>query len=119
VSEPDIPPVAGQPDARFSFANERTFLAWIRTALALIAAGLAVTQLLPAFDVSGGRLVIGLPLIVLGSVIAPVSYRLWRANEQAMRTGSALPSSFLPWLTTLVVAIVAIVAAVLVAFARD
>ena len=35
-----------EPDARFTFANERTFLAWSRTALALIAGGLAVSQLL-------------------------------------------------------------------------
>ena len=39
-----------EPDVRFSYANERTFLAWIRTALALMTAGLAITQLLPPFD---------------------------------------------------------------------
>jgi putative membrane protein len=39
----------GEPDARFTFANERTFLAWIRTALALIVTGVAATQLLPKF----------------------------------------------------------------------
>lgn len=48
-------PVGKEPDARFSFANERTFLAWIRTALGLMTAGLAITQLLPEFDVAGGR----------------------------------------------------------------
>ena len=59
-----------QPDVRLSFANERTFLAWERTALALITAGLAITQLLPAFDFPGGRRLIGLPLIGLGILIA-------------------------------------------------
>ena len=56
-------------DARFSYANERTFLAWNRTALALVTAGLAVTQLLPPFDVPGGRRMIGIPLI--GEAIVP------------------------------------------------
>ena len=62
---------AGQPiDVRFSYANERTFLAWNRTALALIATGVAATQLLPKFDVTFGRRLLGLPLIALGALIA-------------------------------------------------
>jgi putative membrane protein len=78
-------PVGKEPDARFSYANERTFLAWIRTALRLMTAGLAITQLLREFDLPGGRRLIGLPLIALGVVIAVASYRQWRANERAMR----------------------------------
>ena len=34
-----------EPDYRFTLANERTFLAWIRTSLGLMAVGLAVAQL--------------------------------------------------------------------------
>ena len=56
-------PDAPEPDVQLSFANERTFLAWERTALGLITAGLAITQLLPSFDFPGGRRLIGLPLI--------------------------------------------------------
>ncbi len=52
-----------EPDIQLSFANERTFLAWERTALGLITAGLAITQLLPSFDFPGGRRLIGLPLM--------------------------------------------------------
>jgi putative membrane protein len=62
-----------EPDVQLSFANERTFLAWQRTALGLITAGLAITQLLPSFDFPGARRLIGLPLIGLGVVIAAVS----------------------------------------------
>jgi putative membrane protein len=44
-----------EPDYRFTLANERTFLAWIRTALALIAGGVAVVQLVPALSIPGVR----------------------------------------------------------------
>jgi uncharacterized membrane protein YidH (DUF202 family) len=59
-----------EPDARFTYANERTFLAWNRTALALIATGVAATQLLPKLQVEWGRRLLGLPLIALGAVVA-------------------------------------------------
>jgi putative membrane protein len=48
-------PATKEPDVRFSFANERTFLAWNRTALALIATGIAATQLLPTSTSSAGE----------------------------------------------------------------
>ena len=102
-------------DVRFSYANERTFLAWNRTALALVTAGLAITQLLPPFDVPGGRRMIGIPLIVLGIVIALVSLRQWRMNERAMEAGEPLPSSPLPVLIALVIGVTAIIALVLAA----
>jgi putative membrane protein len=101
------------PDARFSYANERTFLAWNRTALALITAGLAITQLLPAFDVAGGRRVIGLPLIALGVVVALGSFEQWRRNERAMRLGQPLPPSILPALLAVVVTVSAVAALVI------
>lgn len=102
-----------EPDPRLSFANERTFLAWHRTALALIGAGLAVTQLLPPFDFPGGTRIIGLPLIALGGVIAFTSYGRWQANERAMRSGRPLPSHWLNQVLGLVVGVGAVVAAVL------
>ncbi|MGZ4694105.1 MAG: YidH family protein [Acidimicrobiales bacterium] len=111
TTRPDVPV-----DARFSFANERTFLAWNRTALALVTAGLAVTQLLPPFDVPGGRRMIGIPLIVLGVVVALSSLWQWRANEQAMVEGRPLPSSKLPMLVAVVIGVTALVALALAAF---
>ena len=97
-----------EPDVRFSYANERTFLAWMRTALGLVTAGLAITELLPPFDFDGGRRLIGLPLIALGVAISLVSFRNWQGNERAMRAGRPLPKSFLPQVSAAVVAIVAI-----------
>jgi putative membrane protein len=103
-----------EPDVRFSYANERTFLAWIRTALGLVTAGLAITQLLPPFHLAGGRRIIGLPLIALGVVVALFSFRNWQENEKAMRTGKALPASVLPRLSAVVVSVVAIIGLALV-----
>jgi inner membrane protein YidH len=80
------------PDPRFTLANERTFLAWNRTALALVAGGLAAVQLLK-FGVGGAGVMIGLPLIVLGAVLAVAGFLRWRASEIAMRTGTRLPHS--------------------------
>lgn len=100
-------------DVRFTYANERTFLAWNRTALALITAGLAITQLLPPFNVPGGRRIIGLPLIVLGIVAALGSLRQWKANEQAMRRREPLPRSPLPLILAIVVGVCAVVASAL------
>jgi putative membrane protein len=100
-------------DVRFSYANERTFLAWNRTALALITAGLAITQLLPPFEIPGGRRMIGVPLIVLGVVIALYSLRQWRGNERAMVEQRPLPASRLPVLVAIVIGITAVVALVL------
>ena len=87
------PHQVGSPsDPRFSFANERTFLAWNRTALALIAGGLAAAQLL-RFGLSETRLLIGLPLIALGAILALAAIRRWRASEIAMRLRAPLPKA--------------------------
>jgi putative membrane protein len=110
----DDPDASPQPDVQLSFANERTFLAWERTALGLITAGLAITQLLPSFDFPGGRRLIGLPLIALGTVIAGVAYWEWRRNLQAIRDDRALPSSRLPLIVAIVVSVVAVFGFVLV-----
>src|SRR4051794_7532967 len=79
------------PDPRFTLANERTYLAWNRTALALVGGGLAAAQLLH-FDSGGGRLCVSLPPLVGGGVRAATSSRRWQANEQAMRHGRPLPA---------------------------
>ncbi len=102
-----------EPDVRFTYANERTFLAWNRTALALIATGVAATQLLPEFHVSGGRRILGLPMIALGALVAYTSYRHWRANERAMRQGLPLPRSPMPLVLSIGIAVVAVIAVVL------
>lgn len=110
---PPLYDVGHEPDYRFSLANERTFLAWIRTALALEAAGLAVIQLLPPFRVAWGRELLGGALVVLGTVIAAVSYRRWEHNERALRTDAPLPASRLPLILAVGVGAISIVIAIL------
>jgi putative membrane protein len=103
-----------EPDARFTLANERTFLAWSRTALALVVAGLGIVQLLPPFPrVPWGRHIIGTPLIILGSVVAVVSYLEWTRNQRALRRGEPMARSRLPGVLAVTIAIIGLVAAVL------
>jgi putative membrane protein len=99
--------VGEEPDPRFTFANERTFLAWNRTALALIAAGAAAAAFLRSS--LAARLVVALPLVVLGSALAVLSYRRWQRNEIALRLREPLPTSRLPVVLSAVVAVMAIV----------
>jgi putative membrane protein len=112
---PGRPPPESEPDPRFTLANERTFLAWNRTALALIAAGLGIVQLLPPFPgVPFGRHAVGVPLIVLGAVIAVAAYWEMRRNQTAMRRGEPLPRSIVPRLLSATIAGVAALAAAVV-----
>ena len=106
-------PQEQEPDPRFTFANERTFLAWQRTALALIGGGIAVTQILPAFDLPGGRRILGLPMIVMGGIIAFTSYGRWAVNQRALRRGEPLPSHWLNQALGIVIGAGALIAAVL------
>jgi putative membrane protein len=104
-----------EPDPRFTLANERTFLAWNRTALALVAAGLAIVQLLPPFPgVPAGRHLLGIPLIVAGAAIAVAAYVEMTRNQVALRRDEPLPRSILPKLLAAVISVVAAAAAVVV-----
>jgi inner membrane protein YidH len=102
-----------EPDARFTFANERTFLAWTRTALAFMVAGLGIVQLLPPFPgVPWGRHLLGVPLIVIGAVIAVVSYSQWVRSQRALRLGDPLPRSVLPVILAITITAMAVISAV-------
>jgi putative membrane protein len=108
------PVVETEPDARFTYANERTFLAWHRTALALIVAGLAIIQLLPPFPgIPFGRHALALPLIVLGGVLSVGSYVEWTRHQRAMRRGESLGTSLMPRILAIAITALAVVATVL------
>jgi putative membrane protein len=104
-------------DYRFTLANERTFLAWIRTGLALIAGGVAVVQLVPALTIPGVRHGLGTVLTTAGGVLAVLAVRRWRAVQGAMRRGDELPESRMPVLLGVFIVAVA-VALVVVIFSQ-
>lgn len=88
------------PDYRFSLANERTFLAWIRTALALVAGGIAVDQFLTGLR-WGVRLTIAVVLLAGAALCALRAVNHWVRCERAMRRGEDLPASRFPVLLAL------------------
>ncbi|MFN3007293.1 YidH family protein [Mycolicibacterium wolinskyi] len=80
-----------EPDYRFTLANERTFLAWQRTSLGLLAAAVAVIQFVPDLGLPGARHILGLVLTMLATATAAVGLWRWRQVDRAMRAGTALP----------------------------
>jgi putative membrane protein len=84
--------IGNEPDPRFSLANERTFLAWIRTALALIAGGVA----LEAFELDiqpALQLAASVALLLLGLMVPVLTWIAWGEVERALRRGEPLPAS--------------------------
>jgi len=95
--------VGTTPDYRFSLANERTFLAWIRTGLALVGGGLAVAQFLPPLAVPHLREIFAFGLILVGAACALRAVDHWVRCEIAMRRGQPLPASRFPAILALLV----------------
>lgn len=80
-----------EPDYRFTLANERTFLAWQRTALGLLAAAVAVVQFLPEFAIPGLRHVLGAAIGVFAMLTAAAGLHRWHQVDHAMRRDEPLP----------------------------
>jgi putative membrane protein len=108
---PPSPDRSDHPDYRFTLANERTLLAWLRTGLALVAGGVAVATYAPDLGVPWGSSAVALALALTGLVAAVAAHRRWRANEAAIRADAPLPSSLLvPGIVSAVAAICVVVA---------
>lgn len=109
-----VPDPADRPDERFTLASERTFLAWLRTSLGLLAGGIAMVHLVPDFSTGWVRTLLGLVLILL-AVIAPLAgLRRWRQVRRALEAGSPMPEERDLWVFGVAVAAVAVVTAVAV-----
>ncbi len=103
---------SSEPDYRFTLANERTFLAWIRTSLALLAGGVALMQLVPSFGIPGVKHGLSVVLVLIGGLLSVFAVQRWRQVQDAMSRGADLPANRHPvWLgsTLLLVAVVLLV----------
>lgn len=107
------------PDYRFTLANERTFLAWIRTSLGLLAGAVALVHLVSADQVTRAQQVIGAVLTGLALVIALSAVRRWQVVQSHMRRGTDLPANRDPIYLSLAVAGIAITVGVLLIWFRD
>ena len=102
-----------EPDYRFTLANERTFLAWIRTGLALLAAGVALDQFAPDLGSAAFRDATGVVLALLAGATAVGGLSRWWWTQAAITRGAALRRGSLPailaiGLTVVTVAVIAV-----------
>lgn len=101
-----------RPDERFTLASERTFLAWMRTSLGLLAGGIAMVHLVPEFSTGWVRTSLGLVLLALALLAALVGMRRWLQVRNALERGAPMPEAKDLWLFAVVIALVAVAAVV-------
>ncbi|GAC1397866.1 MAG: YidH family protein [Mycobacterium sp.] len=109
---PPLRSIGTDPDYRFTLANERTFLAWLRTGLALLAGAVALVSLVHDFGPPPVRVAITVLLLALSLTVTVGAYLRWDRTERALREKRSLPTDPLPRL--IVTGIVIIVAALAV-----
>lgn len=80
------------PDPRFSLANERTALAWVRTALGVVAGGVALTSVVAVADLPRVLDVVAALTCLVGGLLAVRAALGWARVERALREGRALPA---------------------------
>jgi putative membrane protein len=116
-------PLADDKRGNEYLANERTFLAWIRTAIAIISLGFVVTkfsvwlrelalrlnpQNLPLPSNTGTSLPIGVTLMILGGILAVLAARRYVVVNRMIQRGQASADHGLVILVTVMVAALAI-----------
>ncbi|WP_225878200.1 YidH family protein [Spongiactinospora rosea] len=106
-----------EPDPRFTLANERTFLTWLSTSLALSAGGVAMAAVPAASFTPWLRMVMAIVLVMLAAVAAGMAYPRWRRVQHALRTARPLPPPALAAVFGYGVAAVAVLALVLILLA--
>jgi putative membrane protein len=116
--KPPLRSVGTDPDYRFTLANERTFLAWLRTGLALLAGAVALASLVHDFGPRPFRIAITVLLLALSLTVTVGAYVRWDRTERALREQRSLPNDPLPQIIVAGVGIIVVAAAVLVYLAE-
>ena len=116
--KPPLRSVGTDPDYRFTLANERTFLAWLRTGLALLAGAVALASLVHDFGPRPFRIAITLLLLALSLVVTAGAYVRWDRTERALREKRPLPNDPLPRIVVSGLVIIVVAAGVLIYLAE-
>ena len=104
----------GRQDDEFTLANERTFLSWIRTALALLAGGVLLEQFAARLQPRAVVVALAVVLALLSATMCGLAYFRWRSHEAAVREGRPLSGSLaLPLTAAVMVAVAATIAAMI------
>jgi putative membrane protein len=111
-------PHGTDPDPRFSLANERTFLAWIRTGLGLIALGVGVATFVSSQMASGVSSLVAAGLVLLGGAICAAAWFRWLKVERCMREGRGIPPSRMAPVLAFGMAILAVLSVIGVVLAQ-
>ena len=105
-------------DYRFTLANERTFLAWMRTSLAVMAGAVAITQFATSVP-RGLRLFSGLVLVVLAVALSAAGFRTWGERERRMRSGEPIARSGLLLAIAAAVSLVGLLVAIVIVVSTE
>jgi putative membrane protein len=106
------------PDPRFSLANERTFLAWIRTGLGLMALGVGVATFVSTQMAKGVSILLAAGLVLLGGLVAAAAWFRWLRVERSMRAGTGIPASRMAPVVAFGIAILAVLSVIGVVLAQ-
>ncbi|GII78722.1 hypothetical protein Sru01_37040 [Sphaerisporangium rufum] len=106
-----------EPDPRFTLANERTFLTWLSTSLALSAGGVAMAAVPRGIFEPWVRTLLAVVLVLLSALAAALSYPRWREVQRALRREAPIPPLALAPLFGYGVALVAVLALVAILLA--
>ncbi len=115
---PPLSSVGTDPDYRFTLANERTFLAWLRTSLALLAGAIALAGLIHDFGPRYIRIGISVLLLILSLTVIMGAYRRWYRAERALRENRPLPTDPLLRIIVAGLGIIIVAAAALIFLAE-
>jgi putative membrane protein len=108
-----------QRDSREYLANERTFLAWVRTGIGIMAFGFVVVKFslfvrqltlltgkVADLPNKGYSSVIGIVILILGAFIIPLAYFRYRQVNSQLDEGKYTNSKTLPLLLTVLLMLV-------------